>query len=85
MVTPCFLFSAPAGTDVTMSVAELSREEVARRLEPYDIVKNPRLAALFAPGQYPHTRRCAILVPLFFSSGDGQLHVLLTQRASTLR
>ena len=68
-----------------MSVAELSQDEVVRRLEPYDMARNPGLAALYPPGQYPHTRRCAVLVPLFFSPLDGQLHVLLTQRASTLR
>ncbi|XP_070191340.1 uncharacterized protein [Littorina saxatilis] len=70
--------------DVMMSVAEVSQESVTRRLEKYDIVKKPELARLFPPGQYPHTRRCAILVPLFFHPSDGQLHVLLTQRSSTL-
>lgn len=68
-----------------MAVNHPRRKEVQACLERYDIRKNSRLSALYPPGLYPHTRRCAILVPLFVSPRDGQLHVLLTQRASTLR
>ncbi|KAK7492219.1 hypothetical protein BaRGS_00016516 [Batillaria attramentaria] len=68
-----------------MAADQQTLREVQTCLEPYDIQKNRRLAAQYPDGQYPHTRRCAILVPLFVSRQDGQLHVLLTQRASTLR
>ncbi|XP_076470726.1 putative Nudix hydrolase NudL isoform X2 [Babylonia areolata] len=73
--------------------AVVSEEEVGRRLAVYDLRTNPRLAARHPPNQYPHTRRCAVLVPLFFSpststssptSSRAELHVLLTLRSASL-
>lgn len=70
---------------ISMATEERVLRQVRASLEPYDIRRNKTLAARYPPGLYPHTRRCAVLVPLFVSPRDQQLHVLLTQRASTLR
>ena len=68
-----------------VAVPEVSVQEVWLRLAPYDLGRNPALAARHPPGQYPHTRRCATLVPLFHCPTDGRLRVLLTVRSASLR
>lgn len=71
--------------DGRMGGNELTEQEVSELLARYDLARNPRLGAAYSIDKYPHIRRCAVLVPLFFFPKDGQLHVLLTQRAGTLR
>jgi hypothetical protein len=74
-----------ASSDAAENEEEPTIEMVERRLSRYDIVKNPELASCYSMTSYPHLRRCAVLMPLFYSHTDGRIHVLLTQRTSTLR
>ncbi|KAL8590015.1 hypothetical protein ACOMHN_007040 [Nucella lapillus] len=66
------------------------KEVVVERLTGFDIRKDGRLVALYPPDlhhSHTHSRRCAVLVPLFFApatSPRAELHVLLTKRASSL-
>lgn len=64
---------------------QLTVDVVQSRLRRFDLRQDGRLSAMFPSNQYPHIRRCATLVPLFFTPHDHELHVLLTQRAATLR